>query len=138
LRCQIRIIKSTNPEMTEGDAIAAVGRPPLKEAEFVSKIRTAAAMHGWLIYHPPPNVPTQSGYVREIGAGFPDLTLVHPKSGRLIFAELKSDGAKPTESQERWLAALRLTEALVDVWYPADLPRIHEILESYAVVPAFS
>ena len=29
-------------------------------------------------------------------AGFPDLVLVHPQSGRTIFAELKKEGSYPT------------------------------------------
>jgi hypothetical protein len=137
LRCQIRIVKSLNPEMTEAEAIASVGSAPTREGELVNRIRAMALQHGWLLYHPPPNIPTRDGRVREVGAGFPDLTLIHPVSGRLIFAELKSDSGRLTEPQERWLAALRLTEAIVEVWRPADLQRIREILEVHAEAPTY-
>ena len=51
--------------------------------------------------------------------GFPDLVLAHP-SGRVIFAELKSDKGKVSPLQSRWLSVLELG-AVVWVWRPADL-----------------
>lgn len=35
--------------------------------------------------------------------GYPDLTLVHRRQGRLIYAELKTETNKPTEHQAAWL-----------------------------------
>jgi len=38
--------------------------------------------------------------------GFPDLTLVHQRNGRLIFAELKADKGRLRPEQKAWLEAL--------------------------------
>lgn len=55
---------------------------------------------GWLGYH--------THRSDRSPAGFPDLALVHPGAGRLIFAELKRQrrSAKPTAAQMEWLDAL--------------------------------
>jgi hypothetical protein len=42
---------------------------------------------------------------RKNRPGFPDLVMV--RRGRLIFAELKQQGKRPTHDQDRWLAELR-------------------------------
>lgn len=61
--------------------------------------------------------------------GFPDLVLVHPETGRTIFAELKKNKEYPTPEQRRWLEALSKNPHLeVYVWKPKDLATIREIL----------
>lgn len=71
----------------------------------------------------------------EMAAGWPDLTLVRLRDGRLVFAELKgtgSDGKKrgtltPDESRVLdWLR--RIPGAEVYVWWPNDLDAAARIL----------
>jgi hypothetical protein len=62
-----------------------------------------------------------------LGKGWPDLTLVRIRDRRLVFAELKRDGAKATADQAAVLAALG-TAAECHVWRPADLEAIAEVL----------
>jgi hypothetical protein len=55
-------------------------------------------------------------------AGFPDVTIVMPSHGRLIFAELKQQRARPTLAQLNWLDALSFLGGVeVYLWRPLDL-----------------
>lgn len=61
--------------------------------------------------------------------GYPDLTLVHPHGGRVIWAELKKCGGYPSLEQRIWLAALTtatydMEGADVFLWSPDDWPQI--------------
>ncbi len=66
--------------------------------------------------------------------GFPDLVLVHPGSGRIIFAELKTDTTYATLEQRLWLAALECVALadpetiMVAVWRPRDWQDIVQAL----------
>ena len=52
-------------------------------------------------------------------AGFPDLVLANGQ--RVIFAELKAEGKKPTRVQWNWLAALEVMKPVeVHVWLPSQ------------------
>ncbi len=59
--------------------------------------------------------------------GFPDLTFLHPGTGRMLFVELKSKRGRTTPEQDRWLAALGCAQEATGgwvrraVWRPADL-----------------
>ena len=77
-----------------------------------------AELHGWLVYH------THDS--RRSQPGFPDLTMV--RHGRLIFAELKKDGAYPTPEQRRWLHELKRASQKVYLWRPSDWREIEEVL----------
>lgn len=71
---------------------------------------------------------------RNSQKGYPDLTLVHPRRQRVIWAELKRDGEYPTLEQRLWLAALSCVEdaaphaVLVRLWRPKDMDAIVEEL----------
>lgn len=92
----------------------------MPEAELLANIRTLAGWRGWLVYH------TQRSERSE--PGFPDLVLVHPKRGRLIFAELKSQRGKVSPAQQRWIDGLGDVAGTGDdagalevfVWRPVD------------------
>ena len=59
--------------------------------------------------------------------GFPDLVLA--RQGRLIFAELKREGRKPTPPQQGWLEVLATCAGVeVYLWTPADWGEIVRIL----------
>lgn len=69
---------------------------------------------------------------KSVGIGYPDLTLVHPETGRTIFAELKKEGAYPSPEQRRWLEALRKNPGVeVYVWKPSMMDEVREVLGGY-------
>ena len=94
----------------------------MSEAQLQEAIRQAAMYQGWLCYH------THDSRLSE--PGFPDLTLVYPRTGKLTFWELKSATGRVSSEQNEWLDALRaVTEPpLVEVIRPADLDRCLETL----------
>ncbi len=78
--------------------------------------------NGWLCYHT-----RDSRGSRE---GFPDIAAAHRGRQRLLFAELKAEGADPTPHQSHWLATLAATErAEVYLWRPLHwrLGRIEDV-----------
>jgi hypothetical protein len=100
----------------------------VKEAEFQKIVINMAKMHGWLVHHPLPSMNKRGIWAtHELGDhGFPDLVLAHP-SGRVIFAELKSDKGKISPLQSRWITTLQ-QGAVVWVWRPADINWIAQYL----------
>ena len=89
------------------------------ERAFQAALSHAALAANWLCFHPYDS--------RHSPAGYPDTTLV--RSGRLIFAELKMPGQRPTPQQSAWLDALgQVREVSTHLWYPEDLPYILEVL----------
>ena len=100
----------------------------VKEADFQKIVINLAKMHGWLVHHPLPSMNKRGIWAtHELGDhGFPDLVLAHP-TGRVIFAELKSDKGKVSPLQSRWLSVLE-QGAVVWVWRPADLDWIASYL----------
>jgi VRR-NUC domain len=84
---------------------------PLSEKELQAAVVELARRLGYLVYHPYDS--------RRSAPGYPDLTCVHPRSGALLWAELKSTTGRLTPDQEAWLRALALRSA-VFVWRPAD------------------
>ena len=53
--------------------------------------------------------------------GWPDLAMVHEIDGRFAIRELKRDGGKLTEMQDRWLRAMQKAGIDAKVWRPVDL-----------------
>ena len=117
--------------------------PRMKEIDFQRMIVSTEAKHpglavifGWEHVHFRP-LQTKYGWRTpgsgSMAEGWPDLTLVRPKDGRLIYAELKGDGGKVSPEQERVLELLRAAAAFnplmeVYVWWPKDLDEIAKIL----------
>lgn len=86
------------------------------------RVRRIVLEHGRLIepvffYHTWSSVKSEPGY--------PDCTIVLPRQGRLIYAELKRQRAKLSDAQEKWLQALATTRAEVYIWKPLDMIRGH-------------
>lgn len=122
----------------------------VSEAEFQHRVVQYAEERGYLCYHVPDS--RKVVMASESGAGFPDwvfcrrvvdeahrqavaasLGLPAPEPAgapRLIFAELKGDrrGAKATDAQQAWLAALRAAGADAYLWYPSDWPEVRRVL----------
>lgn len=59
-------------------------------------------------------------------AGFPDVVLVRPP--RVIFAELKAEKGRTSESQQTWLAALMECNVETYLWRPSDSDVISQVL----------
>lgn len=105
--------------------------PDLTEDQFLEQVTDAAVLFGWTWCHFRPartaygwRTPVQG----PIGKGFPDLILVHPRRGTLLFVELKRDGKPLRPEQAEVIDLLRCTPALVTVWRPSDWPAIEATL----------
>lgn len=123
------------------------GIPAITEREFQRQVTDLAELFGWQWAHFRP-AQTARGWRTPVsgplGAGFPDLVLARPKDGRLIFAELKRDGAKTTPDQDRVLELLEQVagpergsrnfdpavrpQVEVFIWRPADLEQVMAVL----------
>jgi hypothetical protein len=97
--------------------------PPMSEKAFQASVERLAKLYGWRYYH-------TWRSIRSV-AGFPDLVLCRARDRRVIFAELKRDGKRPTAAQQEWIDDLRSVGRPVEcyVWRPADLQAIAEILQ---------
>ena len=92
-----------------------------REREFQQAVVQLARLMGWRVHHTRPAL-TRAGEWRtpiQGDAGFPDLVLCRPP--RLILAELKRVGGKPTAEQQAWLDALNACAGVeVYLWTPDD------------------
>lgn len=108
---------------------------PISEAEFQRQVLQLAKLCGWRRAHFRPGL-TQSGRwvtpVQGDGQGFPDLVLVHPGRGLLLFVELKTDKGRETTEQRAWLEALARAGARAETWRPRDWPHIERVLKGEA------
>ena len=101
---------------------------PLLESEFQRQVLDFAVMSGWQTFHVRAGRTIDSWRTPGSGTmakGWPDLVLV--KGDRLIFAELKRDGAKPTAEQE-WVGSILDEVAEYHVWRPSDWSGIEAAL----------
>ncbi|HET6497116.1 MAG TPA: VRR-NUC domain-containing protein [Thermoleophilia bacterium] len=92
----------------------------MSERHFQLLVLERARELGWLAYH------THDS--RRSAAGFPDLTLVHLETGKLMFVELKTERENPTPPQRQWLEALQRGGHFAECWKPSDWPRAHALL----------
>lgn len=79
--------------------------PELSEADWQSRVMDAARRAGWLCCHFRAALTQRGRWVTPLQGdkGAPDLLLA--KDGRVLLAELKKTGGKPTPEQKAWLAA---------------------------------
>jgi hypothetical protein len=93
----------------------------MTEREFQRAVIELARLMGWRVHHTRPAL-TRAGEWRtpiQGAAGFPDLVLCRPP--RVILAELKRIGGKPTADQQAWLDALHACAGVeCYLWTPAD------------------
>lgn len=107
----------------------------MKERQFQQWIIKRAIECGWLVYHTPP-VPahttrTRNKYFTPVQGhkGFPDLVLCHRTTGRIIFAELKTDKGHIKPHQKVWHAALKQNPHIeFYLWRPQAMEQIDAIL----------
>lgn len=82
------------------------------EKEFQEQVVTLAQALRWRYYH--------THRSDRSPAGFPDLVLVHPARGRLLFRELKSEKGSASAAQREWIEDLSAAHQDVGVWRPRD------------------
>jgi len=102
--------------------------PPLSERDFMAQVTQLAAIRHWHWVHIRPGMTRDSWRTPvsgPLGKGFPDLLLV--RGERILFAELKRDGAKPTPEQVEVLGILS-GAAETAVWSPLDWTEIEQVL----------
>jgi len=93
----------------------------MTEREFQRAVVELARLMGWRVHHTRPALTQRGRWLTPIqgDAGFPDLVLCRPP--RLILAELKRVGGKPTAEQRGWLEALQACAGVeCYLWTPAD------------------
>lgn len=81
-----------------------------EEDRLVRDIIDVAHLYGWLVAHFRKAMTRRGNWVTPVagdGKGFPDLVLVHPSSGEVIFAECKSSKGRLTIEQKMWVEATR-------------------------------
>lgn len=106
----------------------------MNEDEFQRGVIEYARLNGWLVMHiGDSRREVKRGNVsRLVGdtltKGWPDLVLVHPKWGRLVIRELKSDKGRVRPDQKVWLKALASAGVDVGIWRPRDLPEVEATL----------
>jgi hypothetical protein len=101
-----------------------------REKDFQRAVIDLARLTGWRVHHTRPALTRRGRWLTPIqgDAGFPDLVLV--RAGRVIFAELKRVGGKPTAEQQAWLEALQACAGVeVYLWTPDDWEAIIDALQ---------
>ena len=105
----------------------------LTEAQWQRQLVDLAALLGYQWVHFRPGL-TRAGrwavaVQGTLGVGFPDLVLVHPTKGRVLFVELKTDTGRVDPDQSRVHDILRAAGAEVYLWRPRDLDSALAVLE---------
>lgn len=117
----------------------------LREVEFMAQVTELAELRGWQWVHFRPGR-TEHGWRTPVsgplGKGWPDLFMVRQRDKRMIFAELKRDGVKPSLEQVETLALLesvgvtlshhwdqQAVPVEVCIWRPADWEQIEATLK---------
>lgn len=98
----------------------------MNETELKSIVLNLARRAGWMIHHDLPAMSRTGRWATHVEGtvGFPDLVLVSPHYGQLIFIELKSEKGRTTSSQDNWLDALAIAGVECHVVRPSDLEMI--------------
>ena len=108
--------------MTRATRIGRDGRPAISERLFTEQVRKAAIVTGWKFYHTHNSMFSAKGY--------PDICLA--KSGRLWFAELKTETGKVSPEQQEWIDAINEVETpfvRAIVLRPSDFDEFFEELK---------
>jgi hypothetical protein len=100
----------------------------ISERDWQRQVTDAAELFGWTWVHFRP-ARTEHGWRTPVsgplGKGWPDLTLVRE---RIVYVELKAEGASLTPEQRAVHDALRAARAEVHTWRPSDLNPAMEVL----------
>ena len=95
----------------------------MNEQTLKSAVINVARMAGWLIHHDLPAMNIRGRWATHVqgDVGFPDLVLLSPHHGQLIFVELKSAKGRTSSAQDNWLDSLGLAGIEHHVVRPDDL-----------------
>lgn len=85
----------------------------MPEKTLQERVRQIAELYGWLYYH------THDS--RRSNPGWPDVVLVHPRTGKFLVRELKRMKGRTSQKQRAWLEALERAGIDVGIWRPIDL-----------------
>jgi hypothetical protein len=104
----------------------------VSEQELQAFVVRTARMLGYRVFHPRFSLGSDTGW--------PDLAMCSPEQQRMVFAELKREGRKPTrtrlvngrlrQGQDSWLRTLAEAGQEVYWWAPSDRSDLVEILQS--------
>ena len=112
----------------------------MTEADLLDSVLDLAQLLKWRRVHFRPAMVAKDGKltyrtaVQGDGQGYPDLTMVHRKQKRLVYAECKSDKGRVSPEQKEWLDDLDSTgKAEVYLWRPKHWHsgEIERILKSH-------
>jgi hypothetical protein len=123
-----------SPSRQNMDRIALMKpRDNMTEAEFKNVVISVAKRYGWLIHHDLPAQNSRGKWATHIqgDAGFPDLLMVHPVSGKILAVELKAEKGKLSPLQKRWLMAFDVSATFNSVWKPSDMEYILYTLSNF-------
>ena len=96
------------------------------EKAFQAHVLQLARAKGWMVYHPFDS--------RRSTPGYPDLTLVHPRHGDVLWIELKMPKGRISKAQRQWLDALQLRpNHRVHVFRPDDWKDLVAALDQQGV-----
>lgn len=96
---------------------------------FSETVLDYAALRGWRRHHTRP-ARTSKGWRTPIQGDDGFVDLVFARSGRVVFAEMKSPGEKLSDGQRAWQAELPSVPGVAEryVWQAKDWPQIQEVL----------
>jgi hypothetical protein len=106
------------------------------ERDLLERILGLAGGYGWVASYRPDTCEAQETVPTGAGAdaGFPNLVLLQPRHGRLVFAAVTNPGGRVTGEQAVWLDGLaRVAERSWDAvrvvaWCPSDWDEIRRVL----------
>lgn len=92
----------------------------ITERELQKAVIAMAKRFGWLAFHPLPAQFKDGRYATPTQGdpGFPDCVL--SRNGRVLFVELKREGANLEPAQAAWMGSLAASRAEVHLWRPSD------------------
>jgi hypothetical protein len=90
----------------------------MSEAEWQRTVTEYATLRGWRWFH--------DNDSRLNRSGLPDLLMV--RTGRIVFAELKSEKGRVRPEQQDWLNDLEVCCVEAYLWRPSDWPVVERVL----------
>ena len=89
----------------------------MTETQLQANVIELAELLGWMVYH----AANVKGQLRaRTSVGFPDLVIVHQKTGSVLFVECKSENGGLSDDQRRWSYALIKSAGNYYLFRPAD------------------
>lgn len=105
--------------------------PTLSERDFQRAVIDLAHTFGWKIAHFRTAMNARGAHMTPVGGdgkGWPDLVLVHPAAGLILYRELKSATGHIESAQRDWCAWLEDAGQDFAFWRPGDWDEIVETL----------